>query len=197
MRQDHPPFDHKIVLKRVAEGDVTAFRMLFDAYNKRLYAAALKITKSSYGAEEIVQEIFTDLWEGRSNLADVDNPAAYIFTVAYNRTFRYLKKLAADSDMRRSLKYRISDSHNETEEWMEMNETREIIESAVNGLPSQRQLIFKLSRETGLSHKEIAEQLHISPLTVKKQLVLALRNIRSSLARISPLLAFILLHSHF
>lgn len=185
--------DQKKLLKRVSDGDVGAFRILFNAYNKRLYAAALKITKSAYGAEEIVQEIFAGLWENRTGLQDVDNPPAYIFTVAYNRTFRYLKKVAADQHMIKSLRNRIHEMQNETEDWLNLKETNELINQAVGKLPPQRQLIFKLSRENGLSHKEIAEQLNISPLTVKKQIVMALRSIRTSLAATAPLLGLFVL----
>jgi len=182
-------YDQKSWLRLVSEGNVAAFRRLFDAYNKRLYAVALKMTKSAYAAEEITQEIFTSLWENRANLASVDNPTAYIFTVAYNKTFRYLKAIAADTRLLTSLESRLSNAHNDTQEWLDVNETRSLIDAVVKTLSPQRQQIFKLSREEGLSHKEIADQLHISPLTVKKQMVIALRNIRSGLARIAPLLA--------
>jgi RNA polymerase sigma-70 factor (ECF subfamily) len=197
MMRNFSLYDQKVLFRSIADGDVTAFRVLFEAYNKRLYGAALKITKSTYAAEEIVQEVFTCLWESRSCLANVDNPPAYIFTVAYRKTFRYLKMVAADTKLLQSLQGRINEVHNETEEWLEVNETREFIDSAVNELPPQRRLIYKLSRENGFSHKEIAEQLHISSLTVKKQLQLALRHIHSSLARIAPLLALFFLPSRF
>ncbi len=173
--------EQKILLERVSHGDVKSFRLIFDAYNKRLYAAALKITKSAYAAEEIVQEVFAGLWKGRSKLTDVRNPQAYILTIAYNRTFRYLKKTAANKSMLQSLRHRICEARNPTEEWMDLKETGELLDKAVEELPPRRQLIFKLSRENGLSHKEIAVQLKISPLTVKKQIVMALKSIRASL----------------
>jgi len=184
--------EQKILLVRVSDGDVIAFRALFDAYNKRLYAAALKITKSSYGAEEIVQEVFAGLWEHRTRLQEVENPSAYIFTVAYNRTFRYLKKVSKSKDLKEALRHRLKEARNDTEESMDMKETNRLINETIGQLPPRRQLIFKLSREEGLSHKEIAEQLNISPLTVKKQVVIALRNIRSSLGTVAPLLALFL-----
>lgn len=181
--------EQSALLKRVAGGDTAAFRILFDAYNRRIYAAALKMTKSTYGAEEIVQEIFASLWENRNNLQNVENPPAYIFTVAYNRTYRYLKKVAADTNMLQTLKLHIREYGNEIEDLLDMKETGELINHAVEKLPPRRKLIFKLSREEGLSHKEIADQLDISPLTVKKQMVMALRTIRASLSGVSPLLA--------
>jgi RNA polymerase sigma-70 factor (ECF subfamily) len=187
--------DQKILFRRIAQGDIEAFRNLFDAYRTRLYAVALKITKSSYGAEEIVQEIFVSLWEGRPNLAKVDNPSAYIFTIAYNKSFRFLKRVAADSVLYDSLRLGVELARNETEEWLNVKETNEFIDRAIEELPPQRQLIFKLSRERGLTHKEIAHQLDISPLTVKKQMALALHYLRSILARTAPVLAFFLFYT--
>lgn len=184
----------KALLCSVADGNVAAFKELFDIYRTGLYAAALKITKSPYAAEEIVQEIFTVLWESRSMLDKVEDPAAYIFTIAYHQSFRYLKKVAADTALYQALLNRAKDTHNETEEWLELKEVRQLIDHAVHALPPQRQLIYRMSRESGLSHRQIAEQLHISPLTVKKQLVLALRNIRSCLTRLAPLLALCFCH---
>ncbi|HEY6083231.1 MAG TPA: RNA polymerase sigma-70 factor [Chitinophagaceae bacterium] len=186
-------YDQKILFQQIANDSVSAFRALFDSYKTRLYAAALKITKSDYAAEEIVQEVFATLWEGRSNLAVVDNPSAYIFTIAYHKAFRYLKKAAADKALFKSLIHTMEEVHNDTEEWLQAKESQEIINQMVEGMPPQRQLIFRLSREKKLSHKEIASQLNISPLTVKKQLVLALRNIRVVLARKDrPLILFFL-----
>lgn len=192
MGKDNALDDQRSLLRRIAEGDIAAFRMLFDAYNARLYGSALKITKSPYAAEEIVQEIFACIWEHRSHLGEVDNPPAYIFTVAYNQSFRHLKKVAADSKLYQSLLSRAMPGHNETEEWLDLKETEKLINHAVEELPRQRKLIYKLSREKGLTHQQIAQRLNISPLTVKKQIVLALRNIRNGLADVAPMLAFFL-----
>ncbi|GAA4305233.1 RNA polymerase sigma-70 factor [Compostibacter hankyongensis] len=187
--QNLAKYNPKALLRDVAAGNVSAFRTLFDMYRARLYAAALKITKSPYAAEEIVQEIFASLWERRACLADVDDASAYIFTVAYHQSFRYLKKVAADARLFQSLMIRLQEARNETEEQVEVNETRQLIDHAVRELPPQRQRIYKLSRENGLTHQQIASELRISPLTVKKQLVLALRNIRAVLLKVTPLLA--------
>ncbi len=189
MQRNLPIGEQKILLKQMADGDIAAFRQIFNAYKNRLYAAAFKLTKSTYAAEEIVQEIFLTLWEKRSNLATVENPPAYIFTTAYNKTYRYLKKVAADGRLYQSLQRRIKKRNCNTQEELDVKETQRLIDRLIDELPSQRRLIFRLSREDGLTHQQIAEQLAISPLTVKKQIVLALRHIRSSLAYLSPVLA--------
>jgi RNA polymerase sigma-70 factor (family 1) len=186
-------YNERDLFLQVAGGDVTAFRTIFDAYRLRLYGAAFKLTKSDYAAEEIVQEIFTALWESRANLANVENPPAYIFTIAYNKTFRYLKKASNDQAFLQSLT-RKGEGHSETEEYLDVRESEALINDAVKDLPPQRKLIYKMSREKGMSHAEIAEELNISPLTVKRQIQLALHSIRETLAKTAPLLALFFLH---
>lgn len=197
MNQGFTLYDLKSVFQCIADGDAVAFRELFDAFRKKLYAGAFKITKSADAAEDIVQEIFTRIWENRCCLKEVEDPAAYIFTIAYHESFRYLKRVAADQKLYESVRRRMKTSDNKTEEWLEVKETEQIVHHLINELPTQRQLIYKLSREEGLSYKEIADRLHISSLTVKKQLQLALRNIRSGLSKIGPLLALFLAISLF
>ncbi|NML21344.1 RNA polymerase sigma-70 factor [Pseudoflavitalea sp. G-6-1-2] len=185
-------YEQQELFKKIAAGDIAAFRQLFDLYRLRLFAAALKITKSGYAAEEIVQEIFTALWESRSNLENVENPPAYIFTVAYNKTFRFLKKTAGDNARLQALMKRAEDRDNHTEEWIDVRESQQILEFAIRQLPTKRQLIYRLSREEGLSYEQIAERLHLSKLTVKKQMALALQNLRSIVSKHSPLIALFL-----
>lgn len=193
MMQEYSLYELQVLLNRIAEGDAVAFRELFDAYKRKLYSGALKITKSTDAAEDVVQEIFTRIWENRLCLKEVENPSAYIFTIAYHESFRYLKKVAADQKLYEAVRKRMKTTDNKTEEWLEVKETEQIVHHLIDELPSQRQLIYRLSREEGLSYKEIADRLHISSLTVKKQLQLALRNIRSGLSKIGPLLVLCLL----
>lgn len=186
-------YDQQLLLKKIATGDTVAFRELFDLYRNRLYASALKITREPHIAEDIVQDIFIALWEGKAGLGQIDNPSAYIFTVAYNKTFQYLKKMAANTALVQELIVQSANGDRGTEEWLEIKECQALIHQAIEELPARRQLIYKLSREQGFSHDEIARQLNISRLTVKKQIVLALDNIRTSLAKSAPLLALFFL----
>ena len=185
-------YEQQQLFNAIAAGDITAFRQVFDLYRQRLFAAALKITKSGYAAEEIVQEIFASLWESRSQLEKVENPPAYIFTIAYNKTWRYLKKTSGDNARLQALLKRADDRDNHTEEWIDVRESHQILETAIRQLPKQRQLIYRMSREEGLSYEQIAERLKISKLTVKKQMALALQNLRNIVSKRSPLIALFL-----
>jgi RNA polymerase sigma-70 factor (ECF subfamily) len=71
-----------------------------------------------------------------------------------------------------------SDAEDNTVDNMAAKEIQLLIKEAVDHLPPKRQLIYKLSREQGLSHKEIADKLAISQHTVKNQLVVAIKSIQ-------------------
>lgn len=176
----------KSMLLSCSTGNRMAFEKLFEEYRMKIYATSYKITRSQYASEEIVQEVFTDLWERRMNLGNVDKPSGYIFKVAYHKIYNYLKKVDSDRRLLRAFAQRAeNDKHNNTEEWINFKEIQGLIDQAVEKLPPMRKLVYKLSREEGLNNKEITKKLEdsISPLTVKKHLILALNDLRTSLVK--------------
>lgn len=167
-------------MKGISEGDEKSFRILFEEYKSRFYAVALKMTASNVIAEEMVQDIFIKIWQKREDLANIDNIEAYFFTMLYHQVFKYYKKLAID---RKVLKI-ISESplfHNITEETLLLRDSERLINEAVAKLPLQQQKVFRLSKQDGLSRQQIAEQLHLSPHTVRNHLADATRFIRTYL----------------
>lgn len=151
---------------------------------------SLKMLKIPALAEEVVQDTFMNVWVNRQKFNAIDNPEGYLFTIAYNNIYSQLKKMARDNRMLDGLIEAVQDIQYTTEDQVLARESESRINQAVEELPQQRRIIFKLSRQQGLSHDEIAKQLNISRSTVKNQLVEALRFIRRHLGNI-PL--FILL----
>lgn len=162
---------------------VRSFKRLFDSYKNRVYGYVLAIAHSPYAAEEITQEIFIKLWMCRDLLHEVENLDGYIFTVARNRTLNYLRKAAYDTRLLRELRELVSPQHNNVEERALVAEYDQLLRNALSELSPQRRLVFQLSRDGGLNHEEIAEQLHLSRNTVKNHMVEALRFIRSYLGQ--------------
>ncbi len=136
----------------------------------------LKFVRSHHIAEEIMQEVFTRLWLKRSAVSSMDNPTAWLFTVASNLSLDFLKKEANQkkilSDLFRTAQLSAG------EEYIATRENEEQLHLAINALPQQRQTIFRLSREKGMSHSQISKLLNISSSTVNNQLVSALHHIR-------------------
>jgi RNA polymerase sigma-70 factor (ECF subfamily) len=167
------------LIRQVSEGNRNAFRKLFDRYNCRLATFIYKLTKSETTAAELVQDIFVKLWVNRSELAEVKNVQAYLFTTASNRTIDHLRKVAAETRMLAQLWNRIAKFQESSEEAYNAKEYNDLINQAVVQLSPQKQKIFRLSRYEGLNHDEIATQLQLSKSTVKNHLVDTLRHIKT------------------
>lgn len=181
--------NEKELLRRIAGGDEAAFRIIFDLYRQRLFAFAWQISHSTVEAEEIVQDIFMKLWENRQAMAEVEYPRKYIYTMARNRAVDLLGKIARDHKLRTAAWVNLSQDRNITEELLNEKESRELISEAVASLPEKKQAIFRLSRQEGLSHQEIAREMSLSVQTVKNILTEILKHIKAHLLRHSELLA--------
>ncbi|QEC78519.1 RNA polymerase sigma-70 factor [Mucilaginibacter ginsenosidivorax] len=162
----------------LAKGNESAFETIYHHYNKRLSPFVDKMVRSPELAEEIIQDIFVQLWMNRHLLEEVKHPTSYLFNIATNKTLDYLKKIANNAKLMDKIAYRSTELTNDTEERVIFRESAAIIEMAVSALPEQRKLIYHLSRNEGLTHEQIAERLNISRNTVKNQLVTALKSIR-------------------
>src|ERR1700685_2025915 len=159
------------------------FKRLFDSYKNRIYGYVLAIAHSPYAAEEITQEIFIKLWLCRDLFPDVENLDGYIFTIARNRTLNHLRKAAYDTRLLKELQELARPQSNNVEERALVTEYDQLLRDALSRLSPQRRLVFQLSRDRGLNHEEIAQQLHLSRNTVQNHLVEALRFIRSYLGQ--------------
>ena len=169
------------IIKRLSEGDHTAFRHVFDQYKDVLYGYSYKLTKSQILAEETVQEVFLKVWQKRQTL-DADRPIkAYLYKIAQNHVYTTLRNAAYNEKLKQQIFYRHPHTHNSTEDQVIYRDLEQFKDSAIACLPAKRQLIFRMSRVQGLSHEEIANQLGISQHTVKDQIVKALKAIKKQL----------------
>lgn len=163
------------LLNAVASGDKGAFTKLFYMFHQELGEFILKLTKSKPIAEEVVQEVFIKVWTHREALSGVKSFRAYLFTVARNHAFNVLRdetrKTFLIEDFER---YPLVDTDDTA---VEKEALYAIVEKAVALLPPQQQKVWKLNKEEGLPYQKIAEQLKLSPLTVKRHISLAMASI--------------------
>jgi RNA polymerase sigma-70 factor (ECF subfamily) len=173
------PCDYKALFLQIAEGDRNAFRAVFDLYRTPFYSAAFKMTRSSYIAEEIVQEVFILLWTKRALVAAADNPSAYLFSIVHNCIYAQFKKIASEKHMKEAILQDAKDWEEDTiEKVLQEKENRQLLDAVINQLPPRQQMIYRLSKLQGLSRIEIATQLHISPNSVRNHLQDAVKSIR-------------------
>ena len=143
---------------------------------------ALKYTGNCNDAEEIVQEVFTRIWLHKDQLKANLPIVPYLIKIARNLLINKSKKRLHELAYR---EYRIHkrglNKNNRTEEMVFFNELEHIVGEEVEHFSPKRKRIFKMSREKGLSTKEIAEQMNISVSTVENQMNKALKILKDRL----------------
>lgn len=159
------------------------FMDIFRKHEGRLYALALKLTKSASQAQDIIQEVFLKLWEQREDIRQIRNMEAWLYRLTENKVIDFLRKAAADDRLRETIWNSLPQNSHSTETMVAGNEYEHILQKAIALLPPQRKLIYCLNREAGMNYQEIASELHISRHTVKNQLSSALQSIRSFVIR--------------
>jgi RNA polymerase sigma-70 factor (ECF subfamily) len=185
--------NEKDLLQRIAAGDQAAFTALFDAYKDRIYTIALRLTDSPLIAEEIVQDVFLRIWVKRETLAAVDHFRAYLFTATRNQVFNILKRLARHHQITAELRTERTAETSDTDFLLLDKEYQAILREAVDQLPPQQVQVYRLMKEQGLKRDQVAEQLSISPQTVKVHLAQAMRSIRAfCVARLDLYVAIVL-----
>jgi RNA polymerase sigma-70 factor (ECF subfamily) len=168
----------KALFAGIAAGEATAYRELFDLYKQRIFAAAYKMTRSQSIAEEVLQEVFLNIWVCRSSLVHVERPAAYIYRIIITSVIKYLKKEGNEARIVELAVLKTKKHTNETEERMAGWQTEKLIQKAVAALPPQKKKVYQLRQEQGLRYTEIARRLKISSGTVQNHFHEAIRLLR-------------------
>lgn len=181
-----------VLVKELSKGNILAFNTLFREYGKRLYRFAFGYLKSEDEAEELVQEVFTIIWEKRADLKEELSFKAYLFTIAFNIIRKHFRTKAQLSEFFKTGAG--DDLDMQTSQKINYDSLYQYITELVNQLPEKRRIIFEKSRFEGLSIKEIAEEFKISHKTVENQLTEALKFIRTNLNKESiPAILFFVL----
>lgn len=171
------------ILKQLSGGSQQAFRSLYDLHGAAIYQLAFHILKDEKRAEEIVQDTFLLLWDNRSKILIEKNVKTYLYVICRNASFNKLKQYKREQQLFTPFSNEHRDSEIFQQDDSAVLELTEVIDQILSKLPDRQQLIFRMCRLEGLSHKEIAEQLAISIQTVKNQMVSAQRFVTDELHR--------------
>ncbi|PTN05303.1 RNA polymerase sigma-70 factor (ECF subfamily) [Mangrovibacterium marinum] len=169
-------------IRRLQQGDLHAFDLVYKLYSQRLYGFAYSILKNHEDAKEIVQETFLKLWKNRKQLRSDQSPKAFLFKISYNISIDLIRRRLKNDQYLEYLKGHFSDNDEAAENIADYNELSDALKKIIAEFPEQRQRIFRMSREEGLSHAEIADKLGITPKTVENHINLALKTMRKKLS---------------
>lgn len=162
------------------------FKLAFKHYYSGLCHYARKFIDEDFASEDIVQEIFSNLWEKQIDLGSESILKAYLFRSVHNRCINYLNykkitdkhhEIIHDKLALMELEYYNSE-HSTAKSLFELEVK---IENVISLLPNQCKNVFELSRQKGMKNREIAVELNISVSVVEKHISKALRIMRDAL----------------
>ncbi|MGV3559297.1 RNA polymerase sigma-70 factor [Larkinella arboricola] len=168
-------------LARLREGDESAFTAIYRQYWSSMYAVTYNHVRDRATAEELVQDLFANLWIKRADLSIHTSLRGYLFTAIRNQIYDYLDKQTVRQRVHSQLYHTKQEAVYNTEELVSFNELSNNLSMAVERLPATARKVFFLSRYQFLSTREIAQRLNLSPKTVEYHLSQALRLLRGQL----------------
>ena len=168
--------------KRIANDDQLAYRQLFIQFYTKLSRFVIGFTKSKELTEEIVSDVFINMWRRRKNIEEIKNLKLYLYVSAKNITFNYLKKLHRENltDLD-AVEVEPEDPFADPGAAMITREMNMKLKTAINALPPRCKLIYTLIKEDGLTYKQTAQLLGISESTVDNQISIALKKISGAI----------------
>ncbi len=168
------------LLNLLRKSDEKAFETIFNTYYASLCLFASQFLGDDAKAEEIVQDLFVNLWSKRARLQIDRSLKSYLFQAVKNHCLNWIQHTKVREKHAESVKENFMLQVNESDYFLEVGLSEKIAES-IESLPEKRRQIFKLSREQGLKYQEIADQLGVSVKTVETQMGLALKQLREQL----------------
>jgi RNA polymerase sigma-70 factor (ECF subfamily) len=175
-------------------GDQAAFAEIYDRYWSVLFLHARNLLRENEEARDIVQELFTGLWQKSHSLETSTSLSAYLYKATRNKVFDHLKHKKVVKDYLESLNEFIEEGQLQTDTLVREKELAAVIENEISLLPAKMRAIFELSRKQHLSYQQIAEELDISEHTVKSQVSNALRILRTKVGPTAMLIGYLIHH---
>lgn len=170
-----------LLVNRIRSGDKQALTELYNSYWQNLFVSSFNILKDKELCEDLIHDVFMNIWHNREKLQINISLKGYLNACVRYQVFGQFRKNKDKMEVEffKDLDKRFQQATPETE--MMHNELVLQISSIVETLPEKCQLVYKLSREEQLSHKEIAYRLNISTKTVENHITKALQTIRLSI----------------
>lgn len=172
--------DHSLS-ELLKSGSHEAYNEIYNRYFGLMFIDACKRMASREDAQDIVQETFINLWKRREYLDPEKSIAGYLYAAMRNKVIDWFSRQEVNSKYINSFKSFYEEGSCVTDHAIREKQLASIIEREIDALPPRMREIFILSRRANLSHKQIAQQLDLSELTVKTQVKHALKILRGRL----------------
>jgi RNA polymerase sigma-70 factor (family 1) len=169
-----------VLLKLLKISDELAYKEIYLRYWRKLYYAAVSKTNSKEVAEDILQSVFTDLWDRRER-HNIINIAAYLETAVKYQIINYIKAAISKRTQHPGLNELQKTEENTADLTLLVRELNTAIDKAISQLPQKTQAIFRLSRFEKQSNKEISRIMDLSEKAVEYHITQSLKLLRFNL----------------
>ena len=183
----------KELFHQIKKNKSNALSTLFNKYYVQLCRFSYTYVKSVDLAEEVVSDVFYNIWVNRKKIEIKSNLKTYLYSATRNISINYLAKESRTWENIETIGLENIVSENSPEKILNQKELEKLIESLIKKLPKKRQLVFRLNRIDGLSYKEIARILSISVNTVQNHMVKAVEFIYNQYPKIDAMLTIVVL----
>jgi RNA polymerase sigma-70 factor (family 1) len=167
----------EVLLARLRKGDTKAFELIFKKYWQRLYLIAKAKLVSHDDAEEVIQSIFSTLWEKRKTLL-IKDLSHYLMVSVKNRILNHIRENITKERYWSHYRSFLPQHNDVTSEAVAFDDLDHALQDAVNSLPEKSREVFKLSRVEGRSNAEIANMLELSEKAIQYHLTKSLKSLK-------------------
>ena len=169
------------LIELLMNGSKPAFGELYTRYKERLMYLCKRFMKNENDVEDIVHDIFLQLWETRNTINAELSFSAYLHTMTRNYILKKFRHFNVHSRFAQTVLMNATDSTNETEDTIISNDYEILLNKAIECLSPRQKEVYHLSRIQKLSYKEISDLMQISVDTVQEYASLALKKIKTYL----------------
>lgn len=169
--------EDSVLFNQLKEGFESAFESVFKELYAPLSGYAVKYLKDLDLSEEVVQDVFCNLWEKRQAITITTSLSAYLYTSVRNRCLNEIRRQKNTTNQIHREFEEIADNDTRIEE-IELDQR---IEQAIQELPEMSRKVFEMSRIQGMKYKEIADKLEVSVKAVEANMSRALKKLRNDL----------------
>ena len=169
-----------LLFEKIRKSDQSAFETLFMEYYERLCHYANAMLNNLANAEDEVQQMFTKLWDKRSEIHIETTVKSYLYQAVKNGCLNKLKQQTVHRQHRENyqMQQSINSTSNSTHQTVLTNEVIDLLYEAIESMPHQCKLVFEMSRMEGLKHQEIADKLGLNVKTIENHIGRALKIVK-------------------
>jgi RNA polymerase sigma-70 factor (family 1) len=171
------------LMKALREGSADAFTKIYRHYCQPVYYTILSLVKDPMTTEELVQEIFTKIWQRHDQIQIQNNFGGYLYHAAKNTTHDFFRRLKREQALYNRIKNIVTEEYFHVEEALLEKENADLLQQAIKNLTPQRRRAFELVKVEGHSYQHASEKMGITISTLKDHMHHARESVREFLSR--------------